>query len=270
VRRSTATLAVFAVLALLAGACGAGGGGTSEAIGALNGDWSLTSGTGPSGDVDVGDGVEITLGIDGDEWGGTVCNSYGAQDVVVGGGTVTVGDVARTEMACLDDRLMAAEDAYLAAFTAVRAYEVTGDELRLTGDGTELRYTRAAPVAAPELVGTGWVLDTVFEGGGPDGSARSTFGDEEAVLELADDGTFTASSGCVSNDGDHELDGSRLTLSFAFDADYECGSEELWAQDTVVWRVLGSEPEVELDGPRLTLTAGDEGLGYRARDEDGA
>jgi heat shock protein HslJ len=276
VRRPTLVLAGLAVLALLLGACGGGSGSGARSVGPLGGDWVLTAGTGPAGDVEVEDGrvgddpaggVVITLGIDEDRWGGNVCNSYGAQEVEVDlEGSVVIGDVSRTEMACLDEGVMAAEEAYLAAFVEVTGYEVTGDELRLTGEGVELVYVRQRPEPPAGLVGTVWVLDTLFAGAGPDGSASTTVGDEEALLELADDGTFTASSGCVVDGGDYELDGSRLLLRFASDADDGCGDDELRDQDTAVWRVLGSDPEVELDGQRLTLTVGDEGLGYAARE----
>jgi heat shock protein HslJ len=251
------------VLVLTVTACGTGGGTSSEALAALNGDWILTSGSGPSGQVEVGDGVEVTLSITEDRWGGTVCNSYGAQDVEVGDGTVTINDVFRTEMACLDDRIMRAEDVYLEAFGAVRAYEVTADELRLTGDGVELVYAPVGPTPTASLVGTVWVLDTLFEGTGPDGSARSTL--EEATLELLEDGRILASSGCLDReDGTYEEVDGQLVTAFATDYDYDCETEELWAQDTHVWQVLGEDPTFEVEGQRLTLWAGELGASYRS------
>jgi heat shock protein HslJ len=277
VRRPTLVLAGLAVLGLLAAGCG-GSGSAARSFSPLAGAWVLTAGSGPAGDVEVVDGrvgddsaggVPITLHVEEDGWGGNVCNSYGAQDVEVDAdGSVEIGDVSRTEMACLDEAVMAAEEAYLAAFVAVTGYEVTGDELRLTAEGVELVYARKRPEPPAGLVGTVWVLDTRFAGTGPDGSASSVSDAEEALLELADDGTFRASSGCVADGGDYELDGSRLELRFASDPDDECDDEELQDQDRAVWRVLGSGPEVELDGQRLTLTVGDEGLGYAARGDD--
>lgn len=254
------------VVAVCAAACGAGGDPSSDAQAALDEEWTLTSGTGPNGDIEVGDGVEITLTIDGDDWGGTVCNHYGAQSVDTGDGTVTIRDVAHTEMACLDDRLMTAEDAYLDAFIAVTAYEVSADELRLTGDGVELVYAPVPSEPSPDLVGTVWVLDTLFQGAGPDGSASSTVG-EEATLELREDGRLLASSGCSRRDGSYEVDGTQLVVRFAADPDGDCDSEDVRAQDRHVWDVLDGDPTVEIDGQRLTLVAGDVGLGYQARQE---
>ncbi|WP_052664860.1 META domain-containing protein [Nitriliruptor alkaliphilus] len=263
-------LVPWLVGALALTACGQGTGAGGGATADPSGEWTLVSGTGPGGEVEVGDGVEVTLGIDEDRWGGAVCNSYGANSVEVGDGTVTITDVDRTEMACLDEALMRAEDAYLAAFVAVEAFEVTGDELRLTGDGVELVYEPVAAEPTAALVGTIWVLDTLIEGTGPDGSASSTFGDEEATLELRDDGSILASSGCLErDDGSYEVDGDRLRTSFANDDDYDCGSEQAWAQDTHVWDVLGDDPTFEVVGQRLTLTAGDLATSYRAEDAGG-
>jgi heat shock protein HslJ len=258
-------VASLLTLALVAGGCG-GGGASSESSAALNGAWVLTSGTTPDGEVEVGDGVEVTLTVDGTSWGGQVCNSYGAQDVEVGDdGSVAIGDVPRTEMACLDDRLMTAEDRYLAAFVAVTAYEVTTDELRLTGDGIELVYAPVASEPDAELVGTVWVLDTVIDGDGPDGTASSVVGDE-ATLELHDDGSYTFGTGCNTGGGRYELDGDRLVFPQGASGASEQGCEgQLGVQEEHVYAVLtDTSADVHLEGQRLTLTAGDRGLAYTA------
>lgn len=260
-----ARLVSLLVLVLLAAGCG-GGGAPSSSLAALNGEWRLTSGTGPAGDVDLDDGVEVTLTIDGEDWGGQVCNHYGGEEVEIGDGTVSMSGVISTEMACLEPGWMEAEAAYLDAFRQVDAYEVTPDELVLTGDGVELRYEPVAAEAPAALIGTVWVLDTMIEGSGPDGTASSTLQDHEATLEFLEDGSIVASSGCLTReDGTYEVDGSQLRTAFESAYDYECEGDQLWAQDTHVWRVLGDDPTFEIDGQRLTLTAGELGSGYQAR-----
>lgn len=255
-------LASILVLVLLAAACG-GGGAASESFAALNGEWLLTSGTGPGGEVDLSRSVEVTLVIDGERWGGTVCNTYGAESVDVGDGTVTIEGVYQTEMACLEEGTMEAEATYLAAFAEVTAYEVTSEELRLTGEEVELVYAPVATEPPPDLVGTVWRLDALVQGAGPEGTASSTYGDAEATLELREDGTLVASSGCVErDDGRYELDGSRLVIEFTADLDHDCPDEHASAQDRHVWQVLDGDPQVATDGQRLTLTSGELGLGY--------
>lgn len=261
-------LAPILVVALLAASCG-GGGASSEALAALNGDWLLTSGTGPSGEVDLTGGVEATLTIEAEDWGGQVCNHYGAETVELSEGTVTIGGVFQTEMACQAAGWMEAEAAYLAAFQEVEAYEVTADELRLTGDGVELVYAPVDAAPVPELIGTVWVLDTLIEGSGPDGTASSTTGDEEATLELREDGAIVASSGCLTREDDgstYEVDGQRLVTTFTTEYDYDCPDDAAWAQDEHVWQVIERDPEFAIDGQRLTLTAGELGLAYLPRE----
>lgn len=143
-------LVAAAVLTLALAACGGVGrtaGGGDDDLPA--GSWALVSGSGPDGEVELHDGLAgdegtpIVLHVEEGRWGGTVCNSYGAQEVDAGDGTVRLDDVYATEMACLDDALMLAEQRYLAAFRAVERYEVVDGELRLTGPDVELVYEPA-------------------------------------------------------------------------------------------------------------------------------
>jgi heat shock protein HslJ len=258
-------LVVLVVVAVSLAACG-GSGSASDDLAPLDGEWVLTAGADADGTIDLGDGaVEVTLAIDGEAWGGQVCNSYRADDVAVGDGSVAVGDVARTEMACLDDRLMVAEDRYLAAFVEVSSYAVTEDELRLTGDGTELVYAPVAPEADADLIGTVWLLDTVITGTGPEATASSVVGGA-ATLELADDGSYTFGTGCNTGGGSYELDGDRLVFPQGASGATEVGCEgELRAQEEHVFAVLtDGAVAVDLAGQRLTLTDGDLGLSFTA------
>lgn len=274
-RRCVTTAAVLAALLGLLVACGDAGGtagdpgagdpGTDddpEATGSPDGDWRLVSGTGPAGEVVLDGDVEVSLYVDGSSWGGQVCNTYGAQDVHVDGSSVSFDGVFRTEMACLDDGVMAAEDAYLAAFEQVDAFTHDGDALILTGPDTELVYARAAEPEAAPLVGTVWQLDTLIEGAGPDGAATTPLTDD-LVLELRDDGTMVAGTGCNGLSGTYELDGDHLVVEGGSD-DASCG-EGVDRQERHVVEVIESGPEVVLDGQRLRLLATDgRALGYHA------
>jgi heat shock protein HslJ len=125
------------VLALLAG-CGVADG--DGVAGPPAGEWVLRSGSGPGGPIELVDGHVPTLTVDGEEWGGSVCNHYGATVSSAGDGQVRVGDLFQTEMACLADGAMEAEAAYLEAFAAVTGYERGEDRLVLRGPDVELVY----------------------------------------------------------------------------------------------------------------------------------
>ena len=134
------------VTAILITACGGAagpGGGTAD----LDGDWVLQSGTSAGTEVPIVDGYDITLTIDGDDWGGTAaCNSYGGT-AQVDGSQVSVTEVLQTEMACPEEGVMESEAQYLDAFRQVSSLEVADDRLVLRDDpsDTELTFARATP-----------------------------------------------------------------------------------------------------------------------------
>lgn len=248
-------------LALLLAACGGQGAGGGEAVPSPDGDWVLVEGTGPDGPIPIVDDQPPTLTIDGSDWGGTICNHYGST-VELDGQQLAIGDVARTEMACLDETVMASEDAYLTAYVAADRFTVDAGELTLAGDGVELRYATVAPEPDAPVEGTRWRLDAIVEGGGPDGAVSSVLGDGSLVLE---DGRLRGETGCNSFGGAYELDGDRLRLSDALEVTTQGCDEALERQLEHVLAVLASDPEVRIEGTRLVLTAPEgAGLHYRA------
>ena len=113
----------------------------------LDGEWQLQAGTNQGQPVPIVAGSRVTLTIDGAQVGGTAaCNSYGGT-LRVDGGSITIGQLIQTEMACLDGRLMASEAAYLAALSRVTSAARDGATLRLTGPNVELRFALVPPVA---------------------------------------------------------------------------------------------------------------------------
>jgi heat shock protein HslJ len=225
----------------------------------LDGEWQLHAGTNQGQAVPIVAGSRITLKVDGTQVGGTAaCNQYGGK-IHVSGTTISITELIQTEMACLDDRLMASESAYLGALPRVTAAGRNGDSLVLTGPEVELRFDRVAPVANAELVGTTWILDSLISGD----AVSSTVG--EATLELSDDGRISASTGCREVTGTYTMsEGQVLVMLDPYDM-IGCVSP-LGDQDSHVLNVLTNGFEASVDGNRLTLTARDKGLGYLAQD----
>jgi heat shock protein HslJ len=113
----------------------------------LDGEWQLQAGTNHGQAVPIVAGSQITLEIHGTQVGGTAaCNQYGGK-LQISGTTISITELIQTEMACLDDRLMASESAYLGALPRVTTAGRNGDSLVLTGPEVELRFGRVAPVA---------------------------------------------------------------------------------------------------------------------------
>ena len=245
-------LVLLGVLALAA--CGTQAGGTAD----VEGEWHLTGGTADGAELPAPPGTQATLELAGDEARGTAfCNSWFATARLDGSGFALDG-IGQTEMGCPPE-VMAAESAYLAALGGVATVAVRGDDLVLTGDGVELRFSRVAPVPDSPLAGTRWVLDTLVDGA----TASSVLG--EPLLELAPDGAATGTTGCNGWTSTWRQDGAVLVVdpmltSIGCDAD-----APLLAQDAHVAAVLAARPAVSIDGDRLTLTAPDgRGLVYRA------
>jgi heat shock protein HslJ len=240
------------ILILLLSGCSLLIGGASAS---LDGEWQLQAGTNQGQPVPIVAGSGITLNVDGTQVGGIACNHYGGT-IRVQGNSVAISALSMTEMAC-QENLMASESAYLAALPRVTTATRSGNGLVLSGPDVELRYTRVSPLADAELVGTSWVLESLNSGE----AVSSTVG--EATLELSGDGTFTASTGCREVTGSYTI--SDGTVGVTLDPYDTIGcAAPLGDQDTHILDVLSNGIDVTVDGDRLTLSAGDKGLGYRA------
>jgi heat shock protein HslJ len=231
---------------------------TNGASGSLEGDWRLEAGTNGGQPIPIVAGSPITLKVDGTQAGGTAaCNHYGG-NIHVSGSNVSFSDVAQTEMACLDDRIMASEAAYLTALLKVTTAERSDNAMVLSGPGVELRFALVPPVANADLVGITWVLDSLISGN----AVSSTIG-ERATLQFNADGTFAASTGCRDVTGRYTVEGNQVQATLDPYDTFGCANG-LGDQDNHVLKVISDGFSFAIQGKSLTLTAGDKGLGYRA------
>jgi heat shock protein HslJ len=258
ISRSLAAAALGLLLAgcsLLPGAVGA----------ALDGEWQLQNGTNQGAAIPIPPGSRITLVIDGVDVGGiSACNHYGGT-IAIDGTTIAISALSMTEMACIDDGVMAAEAAYLAALPRVTSAARTGNSLVLRGPQVELRFALVVPVPDAALLGTTWVLDSLISGE----AVSSTSGDL-ATLKLTADGTLAASTGCREVTGQFTVSGTQVQVTLDPYDLFGC-ADPVGAQDAHVLGVLGAADgfSVAINGNSMTLSAGDRGLGYRAAVDEG-
>ena len=225
---------------------------------ALDGEWRLSAGTDHGQPIPIVAAGKITLQVKGAQLGGTAaCNSYGGK-IVVNGSAITIGELIQTEMACLDDRLMASEAAYLAALPQVTKAARNGATLVLTGPQVELRYTLVPAVPNADLVGTAWVLDSLISGE----TVSSTIGGPLS-LAFTPAGVISGSTGCRDFSGHFTIDGSDVKVTLD-PYDLIACAGQLGDQDTHILAVISNGFSFAIDGSTLTLTAGGKGLGYRA------
>lgn len=240
------------ILILLLSGCSLLTGGASAS---LDGEWQLQAGTNQGKPVPIVPGSLITLNVDGTQVGGSAaCNTYGGT-IKLQGTSVAISALSMTEMAC-QENLMASEAAYLAALPRVTTATLSGNSLVLTGPQVELRFARVAPVPNADLTGTTWILDSLISGD----AVSSVMGD--ATLQLSGDGKLSASTGCRDVTGTYTIaDGQVQATLDPYDT-IGC-AEPLGDQDVHILGVLSNGFGPSIDGDRLTLTAGDTGLGYR-------
>lgn len=243
--RTPLTLALALLLALSVAACGeeqpAGSGSDLTEI-----TWQLTAGTVDGAALSPIATAPVTLRFASDETanGTAACNSYGGP-ATLGNGTVAFPDgFAVTEMACMDDGVMALEAAYLGALRRVTGFLATDTSLTLTGPGVELRFAALEPEADAALIGTEWALDTIIQGESastPAGPARIVFGA---------DGSVGGHAGCNNWFGSYDP-----TTGFS-----ELGStmmaceEPLMDQESFFLAVLADHATVTVSGQSLTIT----------------
>jgi len=247
-------LGTSAAAVLVVAGCGTAAGSAPE----ITGEWELVEFS-RSGAVvpDPADGRATLTVADGELGGTSFCNSYGGT-YRLDGDELSVSGLGGTEMGCAPD-LMDAEAAYLAALGAVDEAGNADGYLVLSGEDVELRFRPLPEVPASDLENTRWILETLL-----DGEVASSTSGLPAVLELAGDGTVTASTGCRELTGSWSLEGDVVRVTDVEPAPATCDPDEA-AQDEQVTAVLSRDFQVAVTEDSLTVTGAD-GMGLVYRD----
>lgn len=222
------------------------------------GDWRYVDG--PVAPLPGAD-VTVTFGVDdagAQQIGGrAACNSYGGPVDWGSDGSITVGGVAATEMAC-EPAVMELEQAFFAALAGFESFAVIGDRLSLTGPDGTWTFEPLAPPPTAELVGTTWILSGLVDGP----TASAVAGMEMATLTLGADGSVSGSTPCRVLSGTWTEAGGEILFP-DFGAEGECTDPALADLDARIVTVLGDGFRVEFDGVTLTvLDADGTGLTY--------
>lgn len=175
---------------------GAAGGPTRPWIA---GQWTLQSATGDGVELTIPAGLTLELSIAGpDQISGDLgCNRFDGtisapRDDDRDGGSLSLDDLAQTEMAC---EHLAFETAYAPLLGVVDEWELAPPAgLVLRGEGVELAYSAAAPVAPASLEGTPWRFDTVYSGDGANRAASTPRMDKPPVSAVVEAGRVTLTS----------------------------------------------------------------------------
>lgn len=247
----------FAILALVAITLVACLG--SDFANSVDGSWQLTRGTVDGEAIPILESHPITITFEEDQIGGTAsCNSYGGT-YELDGPTITFGSLAMTEMACMPEETMAAEQLFGSALTMVETVGLDGN-LTLSGPGVELVFEPLEPVPDSELTNAVWALDGLIEGD----AVSTPVLDSRATIEFFTDGSVLGDTGCRTFSGQYQVNGAEVVLTELATEGHEC-EPALEDQDNRMISALEGGFRVEIDGDRLTTWAqGDEGLTFTA------
>jgi len=163
--------------------------------------WNLVGYGQPNALTSPAAGSRPTLDFTADQMhGGTGCNSFGG-GYTVDGQTLKPGQLMSTMMACADP-LMQQEAALLQLFNEVTSYQVTGQQLTLTGSKGVLVYEVAKSVT---LTGRTWQLSGLAN----NDAISSVVIDEKITLTFTD-GQANGFAGCNNYFGPSETVDNQL------------------------------------------------------------
>jgi heat shock protein HslJ len=171
-------------------------------------------------------------------------------------------NMASTMMGC--EEPLAAQDQWLAGFLAANpSMVVDGDTLTLSSDDvTIVLVDQAGASGAAPLVGTAWTLDTIIDQTTQSASSLPA-GVEPPTLQIGEDGMAAVTTGCNRGSAGVGTNGSTLSFGPMRLTKMACVGDAGEVEATVV-AVLDGDVEFAIEGDRLTLTKGTNGLVYRA------
>lgn len=247
-------ITLIAALAMMATACLG-----SDFADSLEESWLLKSGVVDGEEIPILDSHPVTITFEGDQVSGTAsCNGFGGT-YVLDGATISIGDLAMTEMGCFPEETMQAEAMFAEGITRVDTVTLDGG-LALSGDGVEMMFEALEPVPEAELTNTVWVLDGLMQGD----SVSSPIVESRATVEFFSDGSVLGDTGCRSFSGHYTISGAEVVMTDLAAADEDC-PVGLADQDSMFLTVIGDGFQVEIEGNRLTISIpGDEGLMFNA------
>lgn len=264
-KKSTSAISLLLIAALLVAACAPlsqpvlqppAGSSSAGSAAALDGtSWTLDS----MGDQPVAGGATITAEFAGGQLGGSSgCNSYSAS-YQAAGGTLSLGPIAMTEMACLEAGLMEQEQAYLAALQSATAYRLAGDTLQIDSEAGVLAFQAQQPVSDAALENSEWLLTTFIQGD----VAMSLLAGSE-ITALFAGGQVSGNAGCNDYMAEVKVDGGRLAVGPLGMTKKLC-EEGLMQQEMAYAQALQSARSYQISGNSLEVVHAGGALAFTAR-----
>lgn len=204
-------------------------------------------------------GTVVRLSFDGSAVSASAgCNQMSGT-YTADGDVLRVGSLSMTEMGC--DQPLMDQDTRLAAFlTGAPSFTLSGDDLVLTSGAASITFLDRE-VADPDrpLEGTRWVVDTIFAG---DSASTTPIGVTATITIVA--GTATVEAGCNTGSATVDIGDGTLTLGPLTLTKMACDEPAMTMEDAVVATLDSGQVTFSIESARLTLMAGQTGLGLQA------
>ncbi|HKE57221.1 MAG TPA: META domain-containing protein [Pyrinomonadaceae bacterium] len=226
--------------------------GKPEAAGALSGTWSVTGfNNGRQGVVSPLVGSPISLSFaEGRVSGRSGCNTF-TGSYSLQGNSVSIGQLANTNMMCTADGVMAQESEFLKALQSAVRWSVQGDRLDMhRADGE--RALEATPEAGATLTGRTWNV-TGFNNGGE--AVVSPITGTQLTLTFGN-GRITGRSGCNTFSAPFTQQGDTIQIRSASTTRRRCMGNVM-TQERNFLRALRSAVRWSIQGGELDMHRGD-------------
>ena len=245
-------LASVPIIAIVLAACSAGPG-----AGVDGREFLSTSVTDDGAPMALVAGTRIRLAFsDGRLAASAGCNSIGG-DYRIEDGVLVFEGGGMTEMGCDPDR--SAQDEWLVALLGSRpTAALDGADLLLTSGATTVALTDRE-VAEPDLplTGTTWTVDTIISGD----TTSTVPGNAVATFTFSADGRVEVRTGCNTGSGTYEATDDQLRFTGVAVTEMACDGAA-GALEAAVLPILGAHAvQYTIDASRMTMQAGDDGLG---------
>lgn len=205
-------------------------------------------------------GTRIRLSFDDGRLGASAgCNSMGGT-YTFDGDRLRVEGGAMTEMGC--DAPRHAQDDWLFGFLGSGpTLLLTGNDLLLTNGDTSIQLVDRE-IAEPDrpLVGTLWTVDSIIQGAG----VSSVPAGVVATLRFTAGGRLELDTSCNSGGGEVSVEGSSLRFEPLVLTERACEGAQGHMERAILTVVASDRVDFSIEADRLTLQAGDVGLGLRA------
>ena len=203
---------------------------------------------------------KITLTFTDDRLGGNAgCNHFGF-NYRIESGRLIVSDGGMTAMGCDDD--LNQQDLWVFQLLGAKpAISLIGSDLTLTS-GTIVLTFRDREVIEPDaqLVGPTWQVDGVLTGD----AVSSVPAEPVATLVFRADGTIEVNAGCNRGSGTWSPVAGGIAVGPLMLTKMACQKDPAPLESAVLGVLEADSIAAAIDGPRLTLQAGDRGLILRA------